>query len=85
MAIAQELQVWIADNIINGCRPEQLKPGLVALGISAEEADRELNFAAKHPYIQAGIKSGRAIATAQCVGRLYLKLSIPSPATARNI
>ena len=57
MAIPQELQTWIAENIIAGCQPQQLKPGLIAHGLSPEEADKELANAASHPYVQAGIKS----------------------------
>lgn len=59
MAIAKELQTWIAENIIAGCTPEQLKPALLSAGVSNDEADFELRQAAEHPYIAAAQNTGR--------------------------
>jgi len=59
MAIDKELQTWVAENLISGCTPEQLKPGLIAAGVSAADADAELRAAAEHPYVKAGMNTGR--------------------------
>ena len=57
--IAKELRAWVAENIISGCKPEQLKPALLQAGVSSEEADRELAEAAQHPYVTGAHNVGR--------------------------
>lgn len=56
MAIVDGIRTWIAENILMGCQPEQLRPVLVNLGIPEEEINQELSSVATHPYLEAGRK-----------------------------
>jgi ribosomal protein L16 Arg81 hydroxylase len=50
------LRTWVADNIIIGGIPDDLQRILEGLGIAKEEAAREVQEAANHPYVDSGRK-----------------------------
>lgn len=52
MPISNELKTWIAENIVQGCTPQQLKPILLGLDIPEAVVEQEIAEAINHPYLK---------------------------------
>ncbi|MCV2365141.1 cupin-like domain-containing protein [Paucibacter sp. DJ1R-11] len=52
-ALPAELRQWLATNLLRGCTPQSIEAGLIAAGIEAEQAAREIQQATHHPYLLA--------------------------------
>jgi ribosomal protein L16 Arg81 hydroxylase len=59
--LSDDHRFWIAENIIAGCSPDQLRPHLLRSEYSEQDIDAEFLAVEKHPYIRAARNTNAAL------------------------